>query len=887
MTITSIRPINDSYKQGVSFSTGAAIWSLIDDGVTDDATYIFNANGVQYPTSFFHLNMAQTISLSASQRILRCRIRARIRINTASSNASATAKLAFRNPYDGTFDFLESFSSWQTSVAERSGVWRNSPPKDKAGKRWGTEWTAAGVNVMHVTGQLFYAWNTQFGIRITELWNDVDIRDQPTVTALPVVTGFTSSTYPTLTWVYVPNADNDPQTRYRVKIFTAAQYGASGFSPSTSAASWDSGELTGTANSLQSGQGLLNGVTYKMYVAAAQDFNGAAWYSAWTPSAAFTVALTPPPVPTLTVTPDTTIPALRNALRVSANGNLLTLDDSSGDPTIGTWVNDVNTTLAQSATFAEYGADSLRMTAASAATMSIRTASGTGGYLVKAGVTYQFLASFRSAATVRTVKVGAAFYNRAGTIIGAVAYGSGLSDAVGSWTQVTYSVAAPTGAVFCAVFAQVTSPANAEIHYLDQIAMTTGTASAVWSPGGQYGVMSTVVQRSWATAGQRNLAHPQLQTGGVYEGSTNGFFVTGAASAVAVDTLEAHRGGSSIRWDVNDAAGKLYIGWMGAADDNPSPEYPLAGVPGTGYTLACWLKADAAFSATITLQAIDHQGNTVGAPVTSGALSLTTAWQLATLAFTVPAGSVWVRPQLNNSASVTERSVYVDDIQWVIGSTVDTPGGFGTGLGTEWEPVVGADEGELLLGTSPGAQTATVYDEAVPPGYTVTYRAWNLVPAVGTTPPLSSASTLYVQTLMASPGKGVWVLKDPFLLSRAMQIHVIAMGAERQDEELEVFHPLRPEDTEGGMRAVVVSDWLGGYDGELTLMTDSEAEWLNLREILSVRGVLWLVFPDFGGRFIRITDRSWDRTTPRTGVGADSVWRRTLKVPFVHTGRLG
>ena len=650
---------------------------------------------------------------------------------------------------------------------------------------------------------------------------------------------------------------------------------------------YDSGELTGAADNWTTPMGLLNGTTYKMYVAVAQDFKGLKWYSAWTASSSFTISLTPPPAPTLTVVQDNTVPNLRNNLTVSSNANLLTADDASADSTLGTWVNNTNTTLAQSATQVNYGANALRMTAIAAGVMSIRTATGTAGYPVKAGVTYTFLASFRASSTTRTVQVGAAFYNRSGTIIGSVAYGTGATDSNAAWTQVSYQVAAPTGAVFCAVFLQVTSPALGEIHYADTVSMVTGASAAAWAPGGQIGTMSTVVERSWASAGARNLVHPQLWTAGSHEQTANGFFVTGSNSAVAVDTANYRTGGSAIRWDVFDTTSKLYIGWPSGTDENPAPVYAIAAIPGAAYTFACYLKADAAFSATITLQCVDNHGNNVGSATTSGALALTTSWQQFTLAFTVPAGAVWVRPQINNSASVSERQVWLDDIQWVLGATVDTNAARGKGLPTVWEPVIGAGVGDLLLSSNPGDQARTVYDGAAPPGYTVIYRAWNNIPAAGATPALSSASTLYVPTMLNPPGRGVWVLRDPNDIDQSMQIHVVSPLPEAVTESTETFYPLRPDDVEGGQRPVVVSDYMGGYDGELNVLCDSEAEWLNLRELLAVRGVLWLVFPEFGGRYIRLTGRSLERTTPRTGFGSDSVWRRTIKLPFLHTGRLG
>jgi hypothetical protein len=85
-----------------------------------------------------------------------------------------------------------------------------------------------------------------------------------------------------------------------VKIFSSAQYSAAGFDPGTSTSTYDSGYVftTGTSVILPP---LVNG-TYKVYVAVAQQVNGAYQWSAWTPSAAYTLNITPPPAAAVTAT---------------------------------------------------------------------------------------------------------------------------------------------------------------------------------------------------------------------------------------------------------------------------------------------------------------------------------------------------------------------------------------------------------------------------------------------------------------------------------------------------------------------------------------------------------------------------------------------------------
>jgi len=887
MTITTLRPNADSHKPGISFSSGTTIFSLIDDSPVDDNTYVYVANNIQTPQASFIIHTPDTISVSASQRVKAVRFRVRIRMHSTASGVSATLKLANRNPNTGVLDFWESFSTAGTAVIEKTGVWRTKPPPDSL-KRWSTEWTEFAVDAVQVNALWYYAWNVKVNLRLTELYFDVDVRDRPTISPAPTVTGHTSSTRPTVAWVYVPNADSDPQVAHRVKVFSAAQYGAAGFSPDTSTATWDSGILPGAADSLTVGTALVNGVTYKMYVAGAQDFNGSYWFSDWGVSSAFTITLTPPPVPTITVAADTTVPrGMRNSITVQSHLNLLTADDASADTTVGTWVNQANATVVRDTTpTPNYGAGLIKMTATSAATMEARTATGVNGVKVKAGQLYTMLAAFRTAVTARSCAVGIGWYDRAGTIIGSVAYGGNVTDAVGNWAAVaSHTATAPSNAVTAAVFLKVTSPASSEVHYADTVLLGTSTVASGWSPGGTVGTASTVIERNWATTGIRNLAHPQLWSGGDETGTADGFHTSGAGSRVVYDTQHRHLGGGCVRWDCNTTTSKLYFGWPSAAEENPAPLYAMAAVPGQVYTFAVYAKSTASFSTVLNLQALDKGGNAVGSPVASSGITLTTSFVLYQVSITVPAGGVWVRAHFDNTASVTERFVWVDSVQWVAGSTVDTVPGRGTGQAAVWRAVRGADEAELILPADPGDLVTVVHDLEVPPGYIVTYRASNVLPATTSAPEMTSAVSAYVQTVLTAPGPGIWILRDPAKSMNSVRLRVVGIPQESQKEEAQVYYPARPDDVNGiGQRPVVLSDYIGGYDGQLSVLCDSEEEWLQLCDVIGAKRVLWLVYPNHGGRHIRLPgDRSWSRISERTGNGSDSVWRRPITLDYVET----
>lgn len=90
----------------------------------------------------------------------------------------------------------------------------------------------------------------------------------------------TLTSTPTVTWTHSAGSDGGPQTAYQLKAFTAAQYGAGGFSPDTSTAAYDSAVVTSSAQAAAVGP-LANSTTFKVYLRTAQTINGALHWSAW------------------------------------------------------------------------------------------------------------------------------------------------------------------------------------------------------------------------------------------------------------------------------------------------------------------------------------------------------------------------------------------------------------------------------------------------------------------------------------------------------------------------------------------------------------------------------------------------------------------------------
>lgn len=141
-------------------------------------------------------------------------------------------------------------------------------------------------------------------LRVGEIYAEVLYATQPSVTVTAPTGTVTDTTSPTATWTYTEGTDGGPQSRARVKVFSAAQYGAAGFNPDTSTATYDSGEVLGSSVAHAFTSAIANG-TYRCYVKAAQTINAVAHWSEWDYEA-FTMDAATPDAPTVATSAQTT-----------------------------------------------------------------------------------------------------------------------------------------------------------------------------------------------------------------------------------------------------------------------------------------------------------------------------------------------------------------------------------------------------------------------------------------------------------------------------------------------------------------------------------------------------------------------------------------------------
>ena len=179
----------------------------------------------------------------------------------------------------------------------------------------------------------------------------VTAQQGPTVT-VTAPTGLISTGQPTVTWsATFPSSAQ--QTSYRVCIYAAAQYLASGFAPGTTTALYDTGVVpasyTSSVSLAATAQYLADNTSFRAY---AQITETGGQTSNWA-YAAFSTAYAQPPTPVISASQQTDsstgAPFVEIGISVPPL-NLLTANDASFETGIGSWTGESGCAVAQSAT---------------------------------------------------------------------------------------------------------------------------------------------------------------------------------------------------------------------------------------------------------------------------------------------------------------------------------------------------------------------------------------------------------------------------------------------------------------------------------------------------------------------------------------------------------
>jgi len=306
----------------------ASFHAAVNDA--SDTTYISKKTSVSGIASIVY--DFGTTTLTASQTVKRVRVRARIKTDSAGTgklNVYLGSRIDNENYYHTPLQVRGTYGT----ITTLTGAYQVAAPN-------GLSWTQTDINNLRVK-VTEYQDSTNIS-NLYELYIDVDIVSEPTVTVSNPNGTITTTASPDVAWSF-SDTDGDTQSYYQIKVFTAAQYGAGGFDPETSTATYDSGEIASSDTNAVVGD-LLPNATYRAYMKVAKTVNNAPFWSDWAYSG-FTINNTLPTGPTLTAvfnnaTNDVTLTATGSALSGSFTSQVFDIHRSDDAGTIYAAVRD-------------------------------------------------------------------------------------------------------------------------------------------------------------------------------------------------------------------------------------------------------------------------------------------------------------------------------------------------------------------------------------------------------------------------------------------------------------------------------------------------------------------------------------------------------------------
>ena len=284
MTYVRLAPTSTGSNSGSI--TGASVHAALSDN--SDSTFVTYDYGEASLLGFADLTLPSGAQLVFAQLMARC-----------AKNGAAAARLDTNLNVNGN-------QSAQTAVtgtlpAEMGGAARGFGAITDAG----VDAAIGGISCGSLSQLIVY----EASIRVLYY-----VKPTVTVTA---PTGTVTTNEVTVEWSSVFDPDAVGPYSYEVKIFSAAQYGAGGFNPSSSTPTLFTSFASGQSSVLFANSSLADG-NYRAYVRVAAA-NATDLWSDWDYEA-FTVDAPNPGVPTLTVTGE------------NSNGRVkLEVDDTSGD----------------------------------------------------------------------------------------------------------------------------------------------------------------------------------------------------------------------------------------------------------------------------------------------------------------------------------------------------------------------------------------------------------------------------------------------------------------------------------------------------------------------------------------------------------------------------
>lgn len=849
MTVSTVRPTSDNRTNGtITRSSGAVNFSLLDDAPADDASFVTSS---QTGASVW-LGMGD-LSLAADERVKQAKIRVRCFHNSADVGHQDQVDLRLRDPANNKATTAQTVGTYSNTAVEVASGWYTAAPG-------GFAWDQTRFNrvVVDIAWRCRSTGLTQ--LRASEVYLDADVRSQPVVSAV-TVTGNTTSSRPSFSFTYTDD-DFDPQIRWQAKAFSAAQFGATGFDPATSPATWDSGVISGSAVAGTVGIDLADTVQYRVYVRAAKAWvpAGTLWWSEWANSSTFTMTLTAPAAPVLAVTQESTAPGYRNRLVATITGiNDLDANTSAfEDGTVGAWVAGANTnTPTASGTNPKSGSFGMLLTATAAGNIEALSGSFATSKRVKPGQVVSATASFRAATTGRSCQTGIRFFAVDGSTI-STTMSSSTSDTTTGYTTVTLAnQTAPANAYSYALRVLILSAGAGEQHRVDEAGLIRG-AAATWSVGGYTAAGSVLFERRLPIAWDitqtpaRNWLNPQLHSSGGLLRNTDGFYLRQANDALK--TMPADRAypgnptdasAAMLEWTIRVGAfSYLDVGLPSGVASDGEDAYAFPAVAGVSMTYGVWAWCD---SGTRTVKYaivfVDELNNTINSSQSTG-FTLTTTPQLCTFSATGSAGTVLARIETENTgggAAVNWR-YYQMGAHWR--PTANSEVWPGQASGFEWETV---RDGTVAF-PADGDSAVACYDHEAPPDRPVIYRARIVASNVSgdaIASPNSEFTAVYQPVLIRS------LVKDPFQPENAVVCGVnLAAGDQTASANDAVEHHPSGRDRD----PVRITVW-AGRTRQWTFVAVTQEEKYRLRQLLPSTRHLLVQWPEGGQTYLQVS--SW------------------------------
>lgn len=824
MTTTTVRPTSTSKNSSVGTTGGFAVST-----VTGDTNNTTRAQGtINGATAWLEI---PGVTLASNERLKQARIGLVYAHDGVDIGHVERVNYRFRDPVlnvGGIDSQASTYSStFPAANAPLWGPWNTKAPN-------GSGWTQAVIDRLQVSLFWLASVNNQFPY-VSEVYVQFETNEQPVVTGIGV-TGYDNSTRPDVVFEF-NDADGDQQTAYVAKAFTLAQYSATNFNPEVSDAAWNSGEVLSDAASFSIDSDLMNGETYEIWVKAAQHWDGpegTRWYSNWASSSPFTIALSPPPAPTLTVDQQLDTPHYRNRVIVSLAGmNVFDADTAGAENGPGTWVADTNAnTPTTSSAHPKSGADSILITSTSTGPVIVASGTFATGHRVQPGNDISVTNSLRADTTGRTISAGIRYFDVFGANVGTDSYGvTGVSATTG-YATVTYSGVVPATAYRAVTLVKIGAASSGESHYLDENGLIYGS-DPTWSPGGYLQTGSVHLEASQRVSDEvtrnpaRNFAHPQLYSGGALTGNTDGFYPRGSADSIAYKLLDRappeaaeNTTAGMMEWTLR-SGGTAFLDICTPAlqpTDGMQP-YMFPAVPDVDYVDSVWLWSSVAVTGRIGVVYTDEFNTQVGSTTVSNVVTLGLVEQRVDVSSTAPTGTVYARMYVE-SGGVSDVRVRMTNVRSRLASSPDEPWP-GQVFAFTWYDV---RNGRVAL-PQDGSDTLWVYDHEAPPDRPIIYSA-RIDALTPDGSDISSDRSRFVHVYMTPPIHSV--LKDTSQPENSFEILYRGRGdtVTSEEETTELHLAGRNKD------AVFGRDWFSGDKGEIVIHLVDELSVYRLEQVL-------------------------------------------------------